>query len=224
MTDDQGEEQALSRVRTRSRARIVWSVIAIPLIALLVVIGAPLASPLFPAETITSCTVEKKNLKPKRSITPKVNSDCGVFTSVKTVDCTNTLGKSLALIPGFTYDLVVRGPRIPLITQPVIVSAAVSPEQKNTPDWDRFDTPSEIEGVQKLQEQFSPDTLRAFDYEQPPYDPQCQVSRHVMTAKGLQLVDPARAERLLAVPAGVAPRDPKLPCEGFPCSDPVPDE
>jgi hypothetical protein len=215
-------EAERARPARRRRGRVIWATIALPLIALLVVIGIPLASPLFPAETIVSCTIEKTALRERRAITPKQFSDCGAFISRKTVECTNDTGRDLALIPGITYDLVVRGPRLAPVALPVIESATVSAAQKHPPAAaEADDTPSDLPALQELEQRFSPEGLRAFDYEQPPYDPLCQVSRSIMTTMGVQLVDPVRAEQLLTPPEGLVPRHPKLPCEGVQCRAPL---
>lgn len=117
------------------------------------------------------------------------------------------------------YDLVVRGPRLPLIGGPSIVSATVSPQQRYTYDIGITEVDeSASESLQELQRSMLPETLRAFDYEQPPYDPQCDLMQDVMTTNGIQLVPAQCAKELLAPPRGVQPREPKLPCEGYQCS------
>lgn len=113
----------------------------------------------------------------------------------------------------------MRGPQIAILSNPTVVSAQVAAEQPAHRDYlaglDDEDLP---ENVKALRDQFSPETLRAWDYEQPPYDPLCDSLRHVMTTRGTQLMPPERAKEVLRVPEGVAPRDPLLPCRGI-CGD-----
>lgn len=182
----------------------------------------PLINGLFPQEKLSACTIEKDNGFRGRkagAFLPDRPSDCGDFRSSKEVTCTTNPARQLALIPGFTYDLVVRGPRLPLIGGPSIVSATVSPQQRYSYDAGITEIDeSASEGLQELQRSVLPETLRAFDYEQPPYDPQCDLMQDVMTTKGIQLVPAQRAKELLTPPQGVQPREPKLPCKGYQCS------
>lgn len=144
------------------------------------------------------------------------------------------------LTPGFTYDLEVRGASLPFFSSREIVSATLSPHQNREPLvlLEPFEPTTDnellnetIEEVQsrpenrkfeekldQLKAEQSPEVLRAFDYQQPPYSPECDVSRVVMTSKGLQVMDPARAAEVLTPPPGVIIRDPLLPCEGFQCA------
>lgn len=236
-----GSTASAARPRRFPRARIWAPLLGAPLIGLLAVVGLPLASPLFPAETIVSCTIQEQTLSSSRrsGIAPTQSSDCGAFVSRKTVACTSDPSTELALIPGFTYDLAVRGPRIPPFAAPVIHSATVSAEQKLRIAGDYSELFEPPEGLElpegyaeeaeqrtaEIREEFEAEwgveALRAFDYEQPPFDPRCELGRSVMTSKGIQHEQPERAEHLLTPPEGVVPRDPLLPCEGFRCTDPL---
>ncbi|GAB2554207.1 hypothetical protein [Leucobacter ruminantium] len=236
-----GSTASAARPRRLPRARIWAPLLGAPLIGLLVVVGLPLASPLFPAETVGSCTIQEGPFTGSRrsGIAPKQSSDCGTFVSRKTVACTSDPSTELALIPGFTYDLVVRGPRIPPFAAPVIHSATVSAEQRLQLPGDYSELFEPPEGLElpdgyadeaeqrtaEIREEFEAEwgveALRAFDYEQPPFDPRCELGRSVMTSQGIQHVQRERAEYLLTPPEGVVPRDPLLPCEGFQCGDPL---
>lgn len=227
--------------------RLAWgSAIALGA-GLLVSVGAPLTSTLFPSETQTSCTVTKHPFEGRGrrggSFFPRVYTDCGVFRSAKQATCTADPEQTTALIPGFNYDLTVRGAELPFTTSREIVSVTVSPNQSFEPrefikpldsntDDERFnemvrdiqnrpENRALNEKLAKLKAEFSPETLRAFDYEQPAYSPECDVTRHVMTSKGLQIMDATRATEALTPPPGMAPRTPLLPCEGFECDPPV---
>jgi hypothetical protein len=98
------------------------------------------------------------------------------------------------------------------------MDARVSSEQTLEPEPD-FDLEDEVasERLEALRASRSPEVLRPFDYEQPPYDPQCDSWRTLMTTEGLQMFSIARAEEVLRVPDGEVARDPKLPCEGWKC-------
>ena len=174
----------------------------------------------FPEETIASCTVEHFSAQSTRraSFRASLHSDCGSFRAPKQVACTTDPTTRVPLIAGTSYDLVVRGPRIPLVSVPRVVAATVSSEQsgKRVLEPSTID-PAAPEAVQQLQRDWLPETLRAFDYEQPAFDPSCDPSRRVMTSKGPQVVSPEQAEQLLTVPSGVTPRVPKLPCDGHGC-------
>lgn len=193
----------------------------------LVTIALPIANPLFPKREQVSCTVESpsKNGSTRAarrgSVFPRVGTDCGSFVAGKKIACAADPGRKVQLVPGFTYDLVVRGPRIPIIWDPSIVEVRVSAEQKRPQlrEMGRARTSSsELNAkLDALTDQFSPETLRAFDYEQPAFDPACDLQREVMTTTGMLLLDPGTAEAALRPPAGVVPRDPKLPCTQYPC-------
>lgn len=183
--------------------------------------GTVLFNSQFPEESIVSCTVEDAGPQTHRgsAIRAKLLSDCGRFRASTQVDCTTDVEQDVRLILGTTYDFVVRGPRIPLLSAPSILSATVSSEQLNRASGGVTEVdPSAHENLQKLQREQLPETWRAFDYEQPAYDPSCDSYRMIMTTKGLQIVSPARADELLTAPSDVVPRDPKLPCEGYECS------
>ncbi len=79
------------------------------------------------------------------------------------------------------------------------------------------------EDLAPLEAQLAPETLRAFDYEQPEYAPSCDASRRIMTSAGIQIMSPARGAELLRLPAGVTPREPLLPCEGYGCPEESPE-
>lgn len=178
---------------------------------------------------------------------PLANTDCGAFRVSKATVCTSDPSRDVHLSTGIAYDLVVRGPRIPFFSSPRLVSARVSATQPPADEGPgRFDeleamseqldeTLNEIDpegqaqrdaeraerdaALGELDAEFSPEALRAFDYEQPPYDPRCDSWRMVMTSKGLQQMSLADGEAALMVPAGVTPREPRLACEGFDCPD-----
>lgn len=204
--------------RRRWLAITVTTVLVIPSA---IAFGTVLFNEQFPEEAIASCTVgDPGHQSTKRStIRAKLYTDCGRFRSSKKVTtCTSDPAQEILLIPGTTYDFVVRGPQIPLLSAPKIVSATVSPEQYNDAIGVTEVDLSVPENVQALQRAFLPETLRAFDYEQPAFDRSCDPFPHIMTTKGLQLMSPSRAEQLLTVPPGVVPLDPKLPCKGFQCT------
>lgn len=193
-------------------------------------IALPLMNPLFPEHEIESCTMNDGPLKTRRAL-PSVSGDCGRFTSASNeVTCSADPSRTIALVPGYTFDLVVRGPRIPLLSRPVVASASVSAEQKR-PAIELFDSDAEqdidLPGSEDLEKwsaareeyerEFSVEALRAFDFEQPTFDSLCDIGRTVMTTKGLLLVSPEHANDLLAPPEGVKPASPLRPCEGFQC-------
>ena len=183
-------------------------------------IGLRVTNGAFPEQQVDSCTFQSRASDSGRhsALLPSAETDCGSFHADSMVPCTSDPDREVLLAPGTTYDLIVRGPRIPMIAAPQIVSAVVSVEQR-----DEAGDPLEgvdLEGhekLQQLQEEWSPESLRAFDDEQPPFGPSCDALRSVMTSKGIQSVRPARAEQYLTVPDGVTARDPLLPCEGYQC-------
>lgn len=226
---------------------MAWGTVAALGVGLLVSIGLPLSSALFPTETQTSCTVTERPFEARGrrggSFFPRVHTDCGTFRSTNQATCTADPSLQTHLIPGYTYVLTVRGADLPLTTSREIVSAAVSPGyapkpgeiiKKLGPTTDNDVLNEAIEDIQsrpesrairdkiaRLEAEFSPETLRAFDYVQPPFSPECDVSRRVMTSKGLQVMDPTRATEALTPPAGTTPRSPLLPCEGYACDSPI---
>lgn len=184
-------------------------------------VGTAVFNGQFAASEIASCTMQQgRQITYKRSgLRARIATDCGNFRGAKEVSCTSDASQQIALIAGTTYDLTVRGPRIPLISAPTIVSATVSDEQLADPEPGLTEIdPDANDNVQSLQSSLLPETLRAFDYEQPDFDPSCDPFRSVMTTNGIQSVSPARAEELLEVPDGITPSDPLLPCEGYQCS------
>ncbi|WP_344031211.1 hypothetical protein [Leucobacter iarius] len=208
----------------RRRTFIVLAVLGA---LVLVTMALPVANPLFPKREQASCTVESSSkvgstrAARRGNFFPRVGIDCGSFVAGKEVACAADPGRKIRLIPGFTYDLRVRGPRVPIIWDPSIVAVRVSAEQTRPVRlWSERARVSDPELEQKLDalaDEFSPETLRAFDYEQPAFDPECDVLRDVMTTKGVQLMPPADAADALRPPVGVVPRNPKLPCTEYPC-------
>lgn len=183
-------------------------------------VGTAVFNGQFAASEIASCTMQQsRQITYKRlGLRARIASDCGNFRGTKEVTCTSDPSQQIALIAGTTYDLVVRGPRIAFISAPTIVSATVSGEQLVDPEPGLTEVdPDAHENVQALQSSLLPETLRAFDYEQPAFDASCDPYRAVMTTNGVHSVSPARAEELLEVPEGVTPRDPLLPCAGYLC-------
>lgn len=180
---------------------------------------------LFPEREIASCTItghliDSSRRQPHQE---RVASDCGRLRVSQPVVCTSDPSQEIPISDDTTYDLVVRGPQILFVSVPKIVSATVSPEQLISPELGPTEVdPSAAENVQELQRSLLPESLRAFDYEQPPFDPSCDPYRVIMTTNGLQVVSLERAEQLLAVPEGTAARDPLLPCEGHACASASP--
>lgn len=196
-----------------------WLFAAIPLGIAAASLLLPFASPIFPASEVESCTVTGDNFDSRRrNFIPKRPTDCGTFVARKSVTCTSDPSREVSLLTGYTYDLTVRGPRIPLLSVPVVDSAILSRQQARVQPSTLGDGDDlHSEAARELMEQFSPENLRAFDYEQPPFDPSCDPSRNVMTSVGIQAVTPADALVLLTPPAGETPRAPLLPCSGFQC-------
>ena len=210
-------------VKTRRRKRPIVRGVVIGVVVLVVALTAMRFSyPLWPSSEQESCTVtspsERHSGYRQRDFFPSIGSDCGTFTAEKEVTCTADPSRTVLLARNTTYDLTVAGPRIPLLSDPTVLSAQVSAVQEIVPDADSDldlgDDPM-YDNLRSLREQFSPETLRAFDYEQPPFDPQCDPYRMLMTSKGVQIVHPARADDLLQVPEGTVASDPKLPCDDW---------
>lgn len=205
----------------RRRAILTWTLIGILTLAVAVP-SIRLAYPLLPSYAQTSCTAtspsERHGTYRSRDIFPSIRTDCGTFAAEKEVTCSADPSRTVLLGPGTTYDLTVAGPRIPVLSDPTVLSAQVSEVQRQVPDsaldGELPDDPM-YDNLRALQQQFSPEALRAFDYEQPPFDPQCDPYRMLMTTAGLQMVHPAEARELLEVPDGVTARDPKLPCDDW---------
>ncbi len=208
--------------RPRFRRRR-WMTLAIVIALLLpggIAIGLRVFTAQFPKQAIASCTIgDPGHQTTRRSATKaRLFTDCGRFRATKHVECTSDPTREIALIQGATYNFEVQGPRVPLLSAPKVVSATVAAEQPYAPPLgDTAVDPDAHESLQELQRQRLPETLRAFDYEQPPYDPSCDPYRRVMTTNGLQIMSPERATQLLTPPEGITPREPKLPCEGHPC-------
>lgn len=205
----------------RRRPIVKWVVIG----ALALTVGlwlAQLSHPVLPSSDQASCTVtspsERHGSYRSRDVFPRIGTDCGTFVAEKEVTCSADPSRTVLLGPGTTYDLTVAGPRIPFLSQPTVLSAQVSEVQTRVPDsWfdeELGDDPM-YDNLRSLQQQFSPEALRAFDYEQPPFDPQCDPYRMLMTTAGVQMMPPARADELLEVPEGEMARDPKLPCDDW---------
>jgi hypothetical protein len=211
---------------TSRRGRRVAKWAGLGALVLFLVLGSlRFAHPLFPVQDEASCTVtssSERDFTPRRGpdLFPTVGTDCGAFTAGDEVTCTADPSRSVLLTVGTAYDLAVRGPRIPVVSDPTVVSAQVSADQPthskplSVPGGDAFH-----EDVEALTDRFSPQQLRAWDYEQPPYHRLCDAYRIVMTSEGLQLMAPARAAEMLLVPEGVSPREPRLPCEGWQCRE-----
>lgn len=240
------DEQGAPPRPRKTFKRMAWGTVAALGLGLLVSIGLPLSSTLFPTGTQTSCTVTERPFETRNrrsfSFFPRVYTDCGTFRSAREATCTADPSLKTHLIPGHTYDLTVRGAALPLTTSREIVSATVSPGhepkpreiiKKLEPTTDNDVLDKAIEDIQnrpesraiddkiaQLEAEFSPETLRAFDYEQPAFVPECDISRQVMTSMGLQVMDPTRATEVLTPPAGTTPRTPLLPCEGYFCDPP----
>lgn len=215
-----------SEPRSRRR-RPVFVVLTVLGALVLITMALPVANPLFPKREQSSCTVESSSktgstrAARRGNVFPWVGTDCGSFVAGKEIACSADPNRKVQLVPGFTYDLVVRGPRIPIIWDPSIVEVRVSTEQKRPQLHEMGRARTSSSGLNAkldaLTDQLSPETLRAFDYEQPAFDPECELLREVMTTKGMLLLDPRTAEVALRPPAGVVPRDPKLPCTQYPC-------
>lgn len=241
------DNQGAPRGPRKTLKRLAWGTALAIGAGLLVTLVVPLSSGLFPSETQTSCTVSERPTTPRArrggSFFPRIYTDCGVFRSTKQTTCTADPAQQTPLIPGHTYDLTVRGAHLPLSASREIVSASLTPGRPSAPRTPikrlepttgndlLDDTIAEIqarpesrefdEKIARLKAEFSPEALRAFDYEQPAFTAECSIMRHVMTTKGLQLMEPARATEVLTPPAGTTPRTPLLPCEGFQCNPPA---
>lgn len=247
------EEARAPRAPRRSLKTAAWGAVVTLGAALLVSVGLPFTSVFFEAEQLETCTVTERPSTPRArrggSLFPRVHTDCGVFRtshrsgslprSTRQAPCTTDPALTTPLIPGYTYDLEVRGANLPFLTSREVVSATVSPQQKREPlvpikplepttdnellnetieeIQDRPENRRLQERLDQLEAEFSPEVLRAFDYEQPAFSPTCDVSRRVMTSKGLQLMDPPRAAEMLTPPPGEVAREPLLPCDGFQC-------
>lgn len=176
---------------------------------------------LFPTKTETACTtvaaVDDHHVR-KGPDFSTIDTDCGSFITEAEVTCTAVPSRTVTLVPSVTYDLVVRGPRLWIFSEPTIVEAQVTtvPTTEPDPETNREDEPVPDDST-TLPASPSPEILRAFDYEQPPFEPRCDAWRTLMTTEGLQLFPAATAELLLRVPAGEVARDPKFPCEGWKC-------
>lgn len=240
------DEPTEQRKRPRRTLKsLAWGSVAVLGAGLLVTLAVPLSSTLFPAEEVVSCTVTEHPTSPRGrrggiNFYPRIYSDCGVFRASKQAACTADPELDTNLIPGYTYDFTVRGANLPALLSREIVSANVSSKQlakpielltpleadagndllnkaieeaKSRPESRAID-----EKINELAEQFSPEVLRAFDYEQPAFTPACDISRNVMTSKGLQIMTPDRAKETLTLPEGAVAREPLLPCEGYLCN------
>lgn len=205
----------------RRRPVMKWALIGVFVLA----VGVPavrFSHLILPSSEQASCTAtspsERHGGYRSRDLFPHIGTDCGSFAAEKEVTCSADPSRTVMLLPGTTYDLTVAGPRIPFLSQPTVLSAKISTVQKVVPETSLDDVLSDdvtSENLRELREQFSPEGLRAFDYVQPPYDPQCDVARVLMTTEGAQIMHPAHAERYLEAPEGVTPRDPKLPCDDW---------
>lgn len=204
--------------RGRRRGGKLVGIVLIGLIVVIGVLNFPVVHPLFPERAEVGCTVtgpaeERSGGRPRdRDLSPERATDCGPFTMHKEVTCSADPSRSVQFVEGVRYDFTVRGPRIPFLSAPTVFSAQLSAEQP--PRAPLFDDGEELPLVQ----QFSPENLRAWDYEQPPFDVQCDSMRYVMTTEGLLLMDRDRAEAALDIPSSVVPVTPLRPCVGIRCT------
>lgn len=204
------------------RRRKVWAWIGFGVILTMgALFGVRFVNPLFPAASETSCTVSgalDQHRVRKGPDYATVRTDCGTFVARSEVTCSADPSRMVHLTSGVTFDFTVRGPRIPIFSEPTIMEARVSSEQTVEPEPEiELDDDPMWDSLKALRASRSPEVLRPFDYEQPPYDPQCDSWRTLMTTAGLQMFSIARAEEVLRVPDGEVARDPKLPCEGWTC-------
>lgn len=201
-----------------ARGRMRYLAVA-AVVAFIAAYALPLLNPLFPEHTISSCTIEERStFRLRHGVSPAQPSDCGNFGGAKSVACTSDPEQEVPLVVARTYDLVVRGPHIPFIGKPTIMLATVSKTQKfdlSFPEHEQGNLSDEL--WEKIAEDTSPETYRAYDYEQPAYDRECDPYRVIMTSKGIQVVSLERAAQLLTPGPGMTPRDPLLPCEGIRC-------
>lgn len=202
--------------------RKVWTFIGVGVfLAVVALTGLRFVNPLFPATSETSCTltgaVDEHHVRRGPDYST-ITTDCGVYYANSAVTCAADPSRTVQLVAGVTYDFTVRGPRIPVFSDPTVMDARVSTEQlvQPEPEMELDDDPM-WDNLKALRASRSPEALRAFDYEQPPYDPGCDAWRTLMTTEGLQMFDIFRAEEMLRVPDGEVARDPKLPCEGWKC-------
>lgn len=205
----------------RRRPVMKWALIGVFVLAVGLWL-AQLAHPVLPSYEQESCTVtspsERHGGYRSRDVFPRIGTDCGSFVAEKEVTCSADPSRTVLLGPGTTYDLTVAGPRILFLSQPTVLSAQISSVQtyapESLPDDELPDDPM-YDNLRALQESRSPGVLRAFDYEQPAFEPRCEPYRMLMTSNGVQMVSPTRADELLEVPEGETVRDPKLPCDDW---------
>lgn len=117
----------------------VWAGAAIAVVLLVrgaIRVGTAVFNGQFASTEIASCTMKQgRQITYKRSsLRARIATDCGNFRGSKEVSCTSDASQQITLIAGTTYDLTVRGPRIPLISAPTIVSATVFDEQLVVPE------------------------------------------------------------------------------------------
>lgn len=196
-----------------------WAIIALVLVVI-VLVAVPFAHRLFPIETQASCTLTSGSERDHRyrggpDLFPRIGTDCGSFTADEEVACTADPSRTVRMLAGVTFDLRVQGPRIPVFSNPTVVTAQVSSVQLVQPPDLRDDSIPDNENLRKLRESISPAHYRAWDYEQPPYDRQCDAFRTVMTSEGVQIMTIPQADQTLEVPEGVVPVSPLLPCDDW---------
>lgn len=203
-------------------ARRVWTFIGVgAFLAVVALTGLRFVNPLFPATTETSCTmaggVDEHHVRRGPDYST-ISTDCGVYFAADEVTCAADPSRTVHLVAGVTYDFTVRGPRVPIFSDPTVMDAQVASVQvaQPQPEMELDDDPM-WDNLKAFRESRSPEALRAFDYEQPPYDPGCDAWRTLMTTEGLQMFSIPRSEEMLTVPEGEVARDPKLPCEGWSC-------
>nr|WP_201470597.1 hypothetical protein [Microbacterium hydrocarbonoxydans] len=203
-------------------ARRVWTFIGVGVfLALVALAGLRFVNPLFPATAETSCTltdgVDDHHVRRGPDYST-ITTDCGVYYANSEVTCAADPSRTVHLVAGVTYDFTVRGPRIPIFSDPTVMDAQVATVQlvRPEPETELSDDPM-WDDLKALRDSRSPEVLRPFDYEQPPFDPACDSWRTLMTTDGLQMFSIPRSEQMLTVPEGEVARDPKLPCVGWKC-------
>lgn len=202
--------------------RKVWTFIGVAVfLAVVALAGLRLVNPLFPATTETSCTlsggVDRHTVRRAPDYST-ISTDCGAYFASEEVTCSADPSRKVRFVAGVTYDVTVRGPRIPVFSNPTVMEAEVSTVQlvQPEPEMELDDDPM-WDNLKALRASRSPEALRAFDYEQPPFHAGCDAWRTLMTTQGLQMFSIPRSEEVLRVPEGEVARDPKLPCEGWKC-------
>lgn len=219
-------------------------VLSIPTIALIPGVSSVLPERTLVECRVGNPAVLKTYGRKRLNRTPLIQTDCGNLRSRQAATCTSDPGKKVQLISGTRYDIVVRGLDIPWFSSPAIVSAVISADQGPPPEppFSELDAladslfaeleqvdpeasakleAQQTERLARIEEQlaqFAPEVMRAFDYEQPAFDPLCDAGRSVMTTIGIQHTTPEQALEWLTVPEGDSARDELLPCDAPACS------